>query len=212
MRMIAFPTQTAFSPTADGIAFTTNTETRFTAAGTATVSVLAQLSGVTGNIPRGTTLNLKSPVAGVTSLIANDGIDGGADAESDEALLSRIMRRIQNPPATGTIKDYETRALSAGTGITRVKIVPFQNGGNLASASGWTENTVTVVAVNDAVTNNRPTDNAMILARANILANCPLNLDVRVIPGAPFAVTVRFASITPDSAMPIFLNLEPGGQ
>lgn len=95
----------------DGREYVTLTEGSISS-GTAEVSVLSTTAGLDANTDAGVTLSLLSPLSGVSSAatVDSDGITGGTDVESVESLRSRIVARIQRPPAGGTIADYIARA------------------------------------------------------------------------------------------------------
>ena len=88
--------------------------------GTVSVPVEADASGSAGNLPAGTVLNIVNPIAGIMSQAAVDsnGLNGGVDTETDDALRGRLITRIQNPPHGGDVQDYVMWALSV-PGVTR---------------------------------------------------------------------------------------------
>ena len=57
-------------------------------------------------------------------------IDGGVDAENDDQLRQRILRRIQQPPMGGAAYDYEAWALAV-PGVTRAWAAPEQGIGTI---------------------------------------------------------------------------------
>ncbi|GAB0119488.1 baseplate J/gp47 family protein [Acidisoma sp. 7E03] len=87
------------------------------AGGTATGIVVAELSGAAGNLAAGSSLQLQSPVAGLTvqaASVAAGGITGGADIQSLDDWRAAIVDRIRNPAAGGNANDFETWARAAG--------------------------------------------------------------------------------------------------
>jgi uncharacterized phage protein gp47/JayE len=88
--------------------------------GTVSAPVEANFSGSAGNIPAGTVLNIVNPIAGIVSQAAVDsgGFTGGVNTETDDALRSRLIARIQNPPHGGDVQDYIMWALAV-PGVTR---------------------------------------------------------------------------------------------
>jgi uncharacterized phage protein gp47/JayE len=84
------------------------------------VQLRAVEGGIDGNVDAGEELTLVNPVADVdgTAVVDEDGIDGGADLETLEALLERLLHRIQDPPKGGAPGDFETWALEVA-GVTR---------------------------------------------------------------------------------------------
>jgi uncharacterized phage protein gp47/JayE len=71
----------------------------------------------------------------LTWVVALPGVDGvvtavqvsGADAESDDELRARILKRIQEPPMGGDATDYEQWALAV-PGVTRAWASPNEQG------------------------------------------------------------------------------------
>lgn len=89
------------------------------AAGTAVVTFEAAEAGLAGSIDVAAQLTFTSPVPGVNALAAVASITAvGADEEADDALLARLLDRIQRPPQGGTANDYVQWAL-AQPGVTR---------------------------------------------------------------------------------------------
>jgi len=90
------------------------------AAATAAVEVEAEEAGADGNTSASAPVAFVSPVSGVNTTASVDaqGLSGGADEETDAALLARLLLRIQEPPHGGNGGDYETWALEV-SGVTR---------------------------------------------------------------------------------------------
>jgi len=86
----------------------------------APVPVAALNPGAAGNTAAGALFSLASPIAGAdaTATVAAGGIGGGADAETDPALLARLLARVQAPPHGGKESDYVAWALEV-PGVTR---------------------------------------------------------------------------------------------
>lgn len=93
--------------TQDGVRYHV-TATSDPTSGSIIVTVQADETGLTGNLPAGEILTLISPVAGVSSdgVVAAAGISGGADVESVSDLLTRLLYRKRNPPTGGALHDY----------------------------------------------------------------------------------------------------------
>lgn len=118
------------------------TEAGAIAGGTLTVAARAVLAGRDGTVAGGTAAAMLSPIVGVASsaTVAAPGIVGGADRESDDALLDRLLFEIRNPPHGGASSDYARWALEV-PGITHAWV----SGGEMGLG------TVTLrVAVHDA--------------------------------------------------------------
>lgn len=152
-------------------------------------TVVAVEAGAAGDAQAGTPLFLFSPVAGVqsTGSAATD-IDGGLDVETDEQLLSRLLKRIRQPPHGGAASDYELWALEV-PGVTRVWVYPLQMGAG----------TVTVLFVCDGEDNIIPNAAKVAEVQAYIDARRPLTAEVFV--AAPVADPLNLAvKLSPNTA------------
>lgn len=114
---------------ADGREYVTLAQATLGIGGTVNVDVIAVAAGEAGDAITGTALTFASPVPGVnaSAVVAAPGLAGGADPESDENLRSRVLARIQEPPAGGTIYDYQARA-KLYPGVTDVYVHSAQFG------------------------------------------------------------------------------------
>lgn len=93
------------------------------------VTIQAETAGDDGNYTYATsaTLTLVSPPAGVRAenplgpIASPAALTSGADEETDESYLERIIDRIQNPPQGGSLADYEAWARATdGVSVDRV--------------------------------------------------------------------------------------------
>lgn len=110
----------------DGAQFTTNIDVGIAAGSTsATVTVTALLAGSAGNTPAGAQLTFAAGIPGVQLQATVGGqVVAGNDDESDAALLTRLLFRIQNPPMGGCATDYVIWA-TAVPGVTRAWVYPL---------------------------------------------------------------------------------------
>lgn len=122
-------------------------------------------AGSFGNLPVDSALWMPTPPAGVSSTASVVALTGGTDAETDDQLRSRILRRIQNPPMGGDKTDYEQWALAVN-GVTRAWAAPQEMGiGTMtvrflmddlrADDDGWPQ-PEDIVAVADYIDKVRP--------------------------------------------------------
>lgn len=97
--------------------------------GVAAVDVTAVLADAASNTEDGTVLTFESPIAGVDAEATVDtgGIAGGADQETTEALRTRLLQYLRNPPEGGAAEDYRTWALGV-SGVTRAWVYPQADG------------------------------------------------------------------------------------
>jgi hypothetical protein len=90
--------------------------------GTAVVTVKAEASGADTNLAPGEALSLVSsipPGIDSTALVAGDGIIGGADGESDEAYLVRVLQALRNATRYGKPGDFADWALDASPEVSK---------------------------------------------------------------------------------------------
>lgn len=145
------------------------------AGGPLIVPILALEAGEAGNFGSGLPIFLLSPIAGVQSTgTTATKIEDGADVESDERLLARLLARIQQPPHGGAAFDYEQWALEVA-GVTRVWVYPLQMGAG----------TVTVLFVCDEDVSIIPSPAKVAEVQAYINARAPVTAEVFVV--APIA-------------------------
>jgi len=113
----------------DGWLYSLNADVTVGSTGTGAGAATAATPGADGNCAVGTRLNLTSPVAGINTLVtvANDGsgngLSGGADLETADALRARVLARIQSPPQGGAQSDYIAWTLQV-PGVTRAWCFP----------------------------------------------------------------------------------------
>lgn len=108
----------------DGVEFYVKVAASITQ-GSAAVFLEALLLGANGNTPAGTVLSLISPLQGVQLqvIVSESGLSGGINAELDESLRKRLLKRIQQPPQGGSLSDYEQWALQV-PGVQRAWVYP----------------------------------------------------------------------------------------
>lgn len=92
-------------------------------AGTVTLPVEAEVAGLEGNAAAGTTLQLGTPITGVTgAVVAAGGLVNGLDPETDEELRTRLQEFVSAPPQGGSVADYHAWAREV-PGVTRVFVI-----------------------------------------------------------------------------------------
>ena len=105
--------------TADGLAFALDAQITV-AGGTATGALTAAEAGAKYNIPAGALIRPQVSHYGITSFL-NGPAAGGADAETDAALVYRFYQRMRCPPTSGNAYHSQTWALEVdGVGAARV--------------------------------------------------------------------------------------------
>jgi len=194
---------------ADNALYTTDADATI-AAGTATVAVTASAAGAAGNAGSGTALALTSPIAGIDSSVTSGALSGGADAETDTALRSRFINRIQQPPHGGAEYDYETWALEVA-GVTRAWVYPGENGAGSVVVRFVRDNDVSLIpdagevaTVQAYIDTVRPVT-AQVLAAAPVAV--PLDFSIQITPNTQAVKDAAAAEL----ADLISRESEPGG-
>lgn len=111
----------------DGRAYTI-TVGATTSAGAATVTIADTTPGAAGNCVVGTPLTLGSAPAGINAAgVAASSVTVGTDAETDDALRTRMLAVYAAPPQGGALADYVQWALAV-PGVTRAWVTSAGNG------------------------------------------------------------------------------------
>lgn len=99
------------------------------AGGVVSVTVVADVAGIAGNMITGDTLDFQSPIIDIDTLttVETPGIIDGLDEESTEELRVRYLLRRREPPSGGGDSDYEAAALAVA-GVTRAWIRRHEDG------------------------------------------------------------------------------------
>lgn len=156
--------------TADGYQF----ETAFAvtiAGGTAAVTATAAAIGEDYNVSAGTITGQLKNLIGITDVTNAAAAAGGANAETDTALVARLYDYLRNAATSGNAAHYKQWALAV-PGVGAAKVTPTWNGAG----------TVKVLIVG---ADNGPVD-------ATIVANCAANIEEN----RPIGATVTVASAT----------------
>jgi uncharacterized phage protein gp47/JayE len=111
----------------DGAAYTVTTGATVSG-GAATVTIAAAAPGAAGNCIAGTALTLGSAPLGVNAAgLAATAVTVGSDAETDDALRTRMLAVYAAPAQGGAIADYVEWA-AAVPGVTRAWVAPLLAG------------------------------------------------------------------------------------
>jgi uncharacterized phage protein gp47/JayE len=90
--------------------------------GTVSARIKAEESGAYTNLPSGEILSLVSsipPGIDSTAVVSGDGITGGADGESDEAYLARVLQALRNATRYGKPGDFADWAVDASPEVSK---------------------------------------------------------------------------------------------
>lgn len=118
---------TTFQHGPTGLIFVT-TANQTATVGAFDVAVECNTEGSVGNLSSGESLSLTNAILGVKPKAIVKSMSGGAEIESLYQLLSRLIQRVQFPPAGGAPHDYVRWAREV-PGITRAWCYPRYRGG-----------------------------------------------------------------------------------
>lgn len=174
--------------------------------------VAALVAGAAGNVAASVGLTVLQPVSGVNSAatVAVGGVSGGTDAESDDSLRARVLRRIRQAPNGGAAADYVTWALEV-PGVTRAWCYPLEDGAGTVKVrfvrdddAGFVPDAGEVAAVQAYIQARRP-----VTAQVTVVAPVavPRNFTIQLVPNT---TEVR-AAVQAELADLLRREAEPGG-
>jgi uncharacterized phage protein gp47/JayE len=160
---------------------------------TITVQIDAEEFGAAGNAAPDVQLSMVTTVNNVAPLgrVLAPGVVGGADEESDEQLLVRLLARIRLPPRGGTKHDYEYWAMEV-PGVTRAWCYPLEDG----------PGTVVVRFMMDDVRADQegiPTEGDVALVQGHIDESRPITAGAFVIAPIADPLAIQIAQLEPDT-------------
>lgn len=212
------PKNTEWQHSTTGLIYLTTEEVITTGAGDVLVPVQCEIEGVEGNLEEDESLSLTSPILGVQSTATVESITGGTDIETLSRLLSRLIYRVQFPPAGGAPHDY-VRWATEVSGVTRAWCYPRYGGGGSVGVAFVMDDRTDILPTADDITRVRD----YITSHRNIVTGqwegMPANVELFVF--APKYQAVDFTiKVTPDSetlrkavkqSLTAYLNnMEPG--
>jgi len=158
--------------------------------GTVNATARAQEAGSAGNVSIGAVNTLLGDLVGIVTVSNPVNFEGGADQESDEALLARYLERARRPATSGNANQYRQWALEV-PGISDAKVYPVWAGGG----------TVKVVLLDDEKT--APDPSIVAEAAAHIEEQRPVGADVTVEGAAEFPINVSVdVTLAPGATIP----------
>lgn len=208
---------TTWADNATGLIFAATQTTKVTA-GRVEIAVECETKGVDGNLAEGTSLTLTHAILGVKPTALVKKLSGGADIETLSSLLSRLIYRVQYPPAGGADHDY-VRWAKEVAGVTRAWCFPRYYGGGTVGVAVVLDNQADILPTeqdclaikNYILGHKNPTTGQWegAPAEAEIFVFAPkvktLNLTVRLVPA-----TATLKSAVKKALVSLFAGLEPG--
>lgn len=172
-------------------------------AGEVTIALEAAEGGVLGNTAGGATLPIVTVQAGLdpqAAVLDADGMAGGAEEETDESLLARVLVEIREPGHGGNKNDYRVWIQNAFA-VAKIATVPLWVGPGSVGV---------VVAMGTAVAPAVPIPAELDAMAAHLEALRPVTAEVYVRPVALLPVPLQLA-VSPDT-VPVRAALEGAGQ
>ncbi len=138
------PVDTIFARS-DGVEYKLKDEVIIGGGGSIPGVLVAVDPGADTNIDDGSTVSLTSAITGVDSdaTVDSTAIEGDEE-ETIEDLRTRLLQRIQQPPAGGTVFDYIAFARTV-VGVTRVWVLPGHLGQGTVGVSFVEDNEVPII-------------------------------------------------------------------
>ena len=167
--------------TNDGVYFTLKANATLTS-GKATVAVVADVGGTTGNVDIGEINTIVGDLVGIVSVTNEAAFKNGIDEETDEALLQRTYDKVRKPATSGNGYHYEQWAREV-QGVGDAKVFPVHAGAG----------TVKIVLLSDE--KKAPEQGVIDAAKAHIESERPIGATVTVV-GATQVVIDVTARIT----------------
>lgn len=164
--------------TTSGISFISTKEAVIADTGTISIMAQAKEAGVNGNVKAGSISKIPVAIYGVSSVTNELDAYDGFDLETDEALLTRLLFKVQKPATSGNCYHYQLWATSVD-GVSMVKVIPL-----------WAGNGTVKVLVLDA-NKQAASENILKAVREKIAANAPIGATCTV--AAPKLLSVNIS-------------------
>ena len=111
----------------DPIEFETDAEVTISG-GVATPAITAVVAGIDSNVIAATIIRQITIISGVDTVNNAAATTGGADAETDDELKARVLRRVRQTSHGGNIGDYILWAQQASEDVGKIGIDPLGSG------------------------------------------------------------------------------------
>lgn len=176
--------------------------------GAVTVACAAVSAGAVSDLI-GDTVTLMQPPTGIEA-VGTATITGGADAESDASLLSRLLDYMQNPPGGGNAADYRRWAKSVA-GVGEAYVYPLRQGAGtvdiVIAGDGVIASDEVVQAAQAYIDEQRPCT-----AKAStVIAAVALTVDVtlKILPATGYTLQTLTAPVR-EAVQATFADCQPG--
>lgn len=150
------------------------------------IPIIAVDAGTSGNVGAGTITKIPVTIAGISSVTNAAATTDGYNAETDEALLTRLYFHVRKPITSGNANQYEEWALSV-EGVGKAKVKPLWNGNGtvkviITDTKYNPASDVLIKKVADYIENVRPIG-ATVTVRTPNIKECTVSAAVSIASG-----------------------------
>lgn len=172
--------------------YVVSSDARSDEAGDVEFLVAADATGLATNRAAGETLMLIDPALhpslDALALVGEDGLGGGADAESDDSLRARVLDRKRRPPQGGAESDYEQFAMAV-PGVAKAWAHRFAGGPGTIGVWFLFEGRTNLIPTEADVAVVQEAIDGRRLIRAELIVSAPI----------PYPVDITIAGLADDS-------------
>lgn len=169
---------TTFKHNLSGLRFVSTTTTAVSA-GMNDIAVQCEIEGSQGNVDSGSTVVLTSAILGVKPSATVKHMGGGANVEPLSSLLSRLIYRVQYPPAGGSVYDY-VRWAQEVPGVTRAWCYPRWQGGGTVGVAFVQDGQSSILPTQDDIERVKQYISGHKNPVTNLWEGMPANIDLHV--------------------------------
>jgi uncharacterized phage protein gp47/JayE len=190
----------------DGTPFQTTGDGTVDVTGQVTVAIAAEVNGAFTNCPAGTIIRIATPIPGINSNGTTGLCTGGADAETNDALRTRMLFKYRQPPQGGATADYVewatevpgcTRAWAVPNGAGAGTVVVYPMFDDAEAAFGGFPQGTDGVATDEP--RAAPATGDQLAVADHIYPVQPVNALVYVVAAVPFPVDVTLEALDPNT-------------
>ena len=142
-----------------------------------TIPVEAADAGASGNVAEGTITEIPYSIPNISAVVNHKKCTDGADEETDDALLARLLFRVRQPITSGNANHYRDWAMSVD-GVGNCKVIPLWQGNGtvkviIVTAENESASAELIQEVYDYIESQRP-----IGATVTVVSPAPLSIDL----------------------------------
>lgn len=134
-------------------------------------------AGASGNVAEGTITEIPYSIPNISAVVNHKKCTDGADEETDDALLARLLFRVRQPITSGNANHYRDWAMSVD-GVENCKVIPLWQGNGtvkviIVTAENESASAELIQEVYNYIESQRP-----IGATVTVVSPAPLSIDL----------------------------------